>query len=116
VTGHVLCLQPGNTTHVPSHIRPPGKDQGITTAPALSESVRKDLRRLVRPRGIVVEYATTADMSDGQALPPLIENGVVWHIVRRSDGHPYWRRIIRAEDRREVHGPTAHPQSKGKGP
>jgi hypothetical protein len=107
-----LCLQQGNTTNVSPNSRHPGNDQDSASAPALSKCECEDLRL----RGFVVEYATPADMSDGQPLPPLIENVVVWHITRRSDGHTRWRRILRAEDRREVHAPTAHPQPKGKRP
>jgi hypothetical protein len=34
------------------------------------------------------------DMADGQALPPLIEDGAVWHVVRRSPDHTTkWRAI-----------------------
>ena len=32
---------------------------------------------------LIVEYADTADMDDGQPLPPLIVDGVVWCVVRR---------------------------------
>jgi hypothetical protein len=32
-------------------------------------------------------------MPDGQSLPPLIEGGVVWRIVRRNAGWTLWRRI-----------------------
>jgi hypothetical protein len=43
---------------------------------------------------LVIERVTTADMDDGQPLPPYIENGVVWHQVRRRpDGTTLWRRI-----------------------
>jgi hypothetical protein len=42
----------------------------------------------------VVEHAMTTDMDDGQALPPLITDGVVWRVVHRlPDGRTYWRRI-----------------------
>jgi hypothetical protein len=40
-----------------------------------------------------VEHATTVDMDDGQALPPLIEDGVVWHVVRRANGRTLWRSL-----------------------
>jgi hypothetical protein len=42
---------------------------------------------------LVIEHSTTADMPDGQALPPFIDDGGVWHLVRRADGHTLWRRI-----------------------
>ena len=40
-----------------------------------------------------IEYCVTSDMPDGQALPPFIEDGVVWHVVRRANGRTTWRRI-----------------------
>jgi hypothetical protein len=42
---------------------------------------------------LVVERTTTTDMDDGQPMPPWIEDGIVWHIVRRADGLTQWRRI-----------------------
>jgi hypothetical protein len=32
-------------------------------------------------------------MDDGQPLPPLIEDGVAWHVVSRADGRTLWRRL-----------------------
>jgi hypothetical protein len=32
-------------------------------------------------------------MADGQPLPPFVEDGVVWHVVQRSNGRTTWRRI-----------------------
>jgi hypothetical protein len=32
-------------------------------------------------------------MDDGQPLPPFIEDGVVWNVVRRADGRTIWRRL-----------------------
>jgi hypothetical protein len=43
---------------------------------------------------ILIEHQTTADMADGQPLPPLIENGRPWHLVRRTDGYSLWRRFL----------------------
>jgi hypothetical protein len=43
-----------------------------------------------------IQHAVTADMPDGQALPPLIENGVPWRVVRRADGRTLWRRLFLA--------------------
>jgi hypothetical protein len=43
---------------------------------------------------LAIEHAVTADMADGQPMPPLIEDGLVWHMVRRADEHTFWRRII----------------------
>lgn len=31
-----------------------------------------------------IEQSVSADMADGQPLPALIEDGVVWHVVRRT--------------------------------
>jgi hypothetical protein len=44
---------------------------------------------------LTVDYATTADMADGQPLPPYIDDdGAVWRIVRRlPDARTCWCRI-----------------------
>ena len=43
---------------------------------------------------LIVEYADTADMDDGQPLPPLIIDGAVWCVVRRLPGaRTHWRRL-----------------------
>src|SRR6476660_9630323 len=55
--------------------------------------------------GLMVEYAETADMDDGQPLPPLILNGVVWRVLRRlADGRTRWCRISLTEN---PHDPAA---------
>jgi hypothetical protein len=41
----------------------------------------------------VIAYAVTSDMDDGQPLPPLIEDGTVWHVVRRRSGRTLWRSL-----------------------
>lgn len=41
-----------------------------------------------------IEHSVNADMADGQPLPPLIEDGVVWHVVRRANGRTTWRRLL----------------------
>jgi hypothetical protein len=47
---------------------------------------------------LAVEYAVTADMEDGQPLPPLIVDGIVWGVVRRLPGNrTRWRRLWLAE-------------------
>jgi hypothetical protein len=43
---------------------------------------------------LLVEHSMTADMTDGQPLPPPSDCGVVWHVVRRDDSHTLWRRIF----------------------
>jgi hypothetical protein len=41
-----------------------------------------------------IEHAVTADMPDGQPLPPFIEGNVVSHVVRRlPNARTLWRRI-----------------------
>jgi hypothetical protein len=43
---------------------------------------------------LAIEHVVTADMADGQPLPPYIDAGVVWHAVRRQPaGTTLWRRI-----------------------
>jgi hypothetical protein len=43
---------------------------------------------------LIVEYADTADMPDGQPLPPYIDDDVVWHAVCPIPGaRMLWRRI-----------------------
>jgi hypothetical protein len=43
----------------------------------------------------VVEHVATADMTDGQSLPPFIIDNVVWCRVRRlPNGNTLWRRIF----------------------
>jgi hypothetical protein len=46
-----------------------------STPAQISESATPALR---------IEHSVSADMADGQPLPPLIEDGVVWHVVRRT--------------------------------
>jgi hypothetical protein len=40
-----------------------------------------------------IEHSVTVDMDDGQPLPLLIEDGHVWHVVRRTHGRTLWRRL-----------------------
>ena len=49
--------------------------------------------RARQARRSVIEHSVTADMPDGQSLPPFIEDGVVWRVVHRDDGRTLWRRI-----------------------
>lgn len=42
---------------------------------------------------LIIELVDTADMPDGQPLPPYIDGDVVWHVVRRADARTCWRRI-----------------------
>jgi hypothetical protein len=44
---------------------------------------------------LTVDYAMTADMADGQPLPPYIDgDGAVWRVIRRlPDARTCWRRI-----------------------
>jgi hypothetical protein len=41
-----------------------------------------------------IEHAITSDMPDGQPLPPFIEDGLIWRVVRRADGRTLWRRLL----------------------
>jgi hypothetical protein len=57
--------------------------------------------------GLIIEHTTTVDMPDGQPLPPLIFDGVVWRVVcRLASARTRWRRISLAEnprpDRRQI--------------
>jgi hypothetical protein len=57
-------------------------------------------------------------MADGQPLPPLIEDGIAWHVVRRAGGRTTWRRIFLSPslvtDWRAASGDqTCAPQEKG---
>jgi hypothetical protein len=41
-----------------------------------------------------IDHTITADMPDGQALPPFINDGVVWHVVHPLPGaRTLWRKI-----------------------
>jgi hypothetical protein len=57
---------------------------------------------------LIVEHADTADMNNGQPLPPFIDDDcAVWRVVRRlPGGRTRWRRIRlsseHATDRRPV--------------
>jgi hypothetical protein len=55
--------------------------------------------------GLIIEHTTTADMPDGQSLPPFIDKDVaIWHAVDRlPGGYTRWRRIrigLLSEERR----------------
>ena len=47
-----------------------------------------------------IQLIPTADMPDGQPLPPCINDDVVWHVVDRADARTRWRRISLAENPR----------------
>ena len=49
---------------------------------------------------LIIELIDTADMPDGQPLPPCINDDVVWHVVDRADARTRWRRISLAENPR----------------
>ena len=43
---------------------------------------------------LVIEHAVTANMDDGQSLPPIIEDGAIWCVVHPLPGRKtLWRRI-----------------------
>jgi len=52
---------------------------------------------------LVIEHRVTADMPDGQPLPPFIEDGATWHAVRRSHHKTLWRRIVLKEENALAH-------------
>ena len=43
-------------------------------------------------RHIFTEFKTTADMDDGQSLPPYADRGTPWQVVSRSNGRTTWCR------------------------
>jgi hypothetical protein len=43
---------------------------------------------------LYIEHSVTADMADGQPLPPYTDRGVAWQVVRRVDGRTTWRRLF----------------------
>ena len=48
---------------------------------------------MTRQSQLAIEHTITADLDDGQLLPPFIEDGLVWRVVRRADGRTLWRRL-----------------------
>ena len=45
-----------------------------------------------------IDHLVTADLPDGQSLPPYLESNAIWHVVRRlPDGRTSWRRICLSE-------------------
>jgi hypothetical protein len=69
---------------------------GIGDAEARNDdgSGRNKLPYHNRPSLFKIDHVTTADMADGQPLPPYMDDGVVWCVVRRQRGRTLWRRII----------------------
>jgi hypothetical protein len=55
---------------------------------------------MTTPDLLMIEHMTTADMPDGQSLPPFIdEDGALWRVVRRLAGaRTLWRRIRLSSD------------------
>lgn len=43
---------------------------------------------------LCIEHSVTADMADGQPLPPYTDDGIVWHVARRTNGRTLWRRLV----------------------
>jgi hypothetical protein len=59
---------------------------------ALKGTRRRD--RAAAAAHILIEYADTANMPDGQPLPPYFDSdGAIWRIVRRLGARTLWRRI-----------------------
>ena len=72
--------------------------RNIATSAAGQGGALKGTRRRDRAAAaahILVEYADTADMPDGQPLPPYIDSdGAIWRVIRRLPGaRTLWRRI-----------------------
>ena len=69
---------------------------GVGDAEAQNDdgSGRNNLPYHNRPSLFKIDHVTTADMADGQPLPPFMEDGVVWCVVRRQHGRTRWRRIF----------------------
>jgi hypothetical protein len=65
-----------------------------TSAAGQGGALKGTRRRTAAAAHILVEYADTADMPDGQPLPPYFDsNGAIWRIVRRLGARTRWRRI-----------------------
>jgi hypothetical protein len=43
---------------------------------------------------LCVELFTTADMPDGQPLPPVDHDDIVWVVAHRAGGTTLWRKIF----------------------
>jgi hypothetical protein len=41
---------------------------------------------------LAIEHVTTADMDDGQPLPPFFD-GAIWCVVRRANNRTFWRSL-----------------------
>jgi hypothetical protein len=65
---------------------------------------------------LVIEHIVTADMADGQPLPPFIEDGCAWHLVRRADGRTLWRRIFLSSSVSPVIGWRTAPGDQAEAP
>ena len=61
--------------------------QHLPNTPSLANASSQTL-------ALCIEHVVTADMDDGQPLPPLIEDGFRWHVVRRAKGRTLWRRLL----------------------
>ena len=65
-----------------------------------STAVKGSSSRVTPSGPLIIEYTDTSDMDDGQPLPPLFVDGVVWRVLRRLHGaRTRWRRISLAEAR-----------------
>lgn len=61
--------------------------QHLPNTPSLASASSQTL-------ALCIEHVVTADMDDGQQLPPLIEDGFRWHVVHRAKGSTLWRRVF----------------------
>jgi hypothetical protein len=69
--------------------------RNIAASVAGQDGALKGARRAAAAAHILIEYADTADMPDGQPLPPYIDDdGAVWRVVRHLPGaRTLWRRV-----------------------
>jgi hypothetical protein len=84
MTTRQLANEPEGDTEPPHSIEPEQYLLGAILITAASRS----------SPALAIEHIVTADMADGQPLPPFIEDGCAWHLVRRADGRTLWRRIF----------------------
>jgi hypothetical protein len=57
---------------------------------------------------LIIEHLVTADMNDGQPLPPFYERDAIWCVVRRlPDQMTLWRSLFLSPLRAPISPPTA---------
>jgi hypothetical protein len=69
------------------------------------------------PCQLAIQHVVTADMDDGQPLPPFFEDGRPWHLVRRAGGRSLWRRLFLGECASSTAAPPSkQPRHRGRHP